>query len=185
MVQRRDDSDVVDIEMQDQQPQPKGIKKFNKDLNNGIKKTGTAVGSVAQDFFNFLKRGNVVDLAVGVVMGAAFTAIVNSLVNDLITPIIGLATEKNLENTFIVIKCKRVNGSVDSSCVEGKQGNYSTVAAANAAGALTVNWGRFIQVCINFLIISAFIYFFIKIYGATFLRVAPKPEPKTKACQFW
>ncbi|KAJ3091875.1 hypothetical protein HDU96_002911 [Phlyctochytrium bullatum] len=167
---------------------PRGIKKFGKDLERGVKQTGQAVGSVAQDFFNFLKRGNVIDLAVGVIMGAAFTAIVNSLVNDLITPVIGLATEKNLENTFVVIRCGRNDTptgrvKIDPLCQEGKQYPYPTVASAAAAGALTVNWGRFIQIVFNFLVISAFVYFMVKIYSATFLRVVKQPV-KTKPCQF-
>ncbi|KAJ3107665.1 hypothetical protein HDU97_003659 [Phlyctochytrium planicorne] len=177
-----------DIEMQEAHEidpntgRPRGLKKFVKE---DLKKTGKAVGSVAQDFINFLKRGNVVDLAVGVVMGAAFTAIVNSVVNDLITPIIGLATENNLENTFVVIKCKKVNGiQTDQTCKVGSQGNYTTVAIANAAGAITINWGRFIQIVINFIIIAAIIYFFVKIYSNTFLRVVPKPAPKTRPCDY-
>ncbi|KAL2913150.1 hypothetical protein HK105_207391 [Polyrhizophydium stewartii] len=151
------------------------FKQAGEQLKGGAIKSVKAVGSVLDDFKEFLNRGNVVDLAVGIVMGAAFTAIVNSFVNDLITPFIGLATQNNLENSFIIIRCP---GNV-TDC--HNKGLWSTPADANKAGAVTWNWGRFLQTCINFVIISAIIYFIVKAYAAAFRR--KKPDT-TKDCPF-
>ncbi|KAI8834661.1 large-conductance mechanosensitive channel [Chytridium lagenaria] len=138
--QKPDTIDNVQIEVTTGRTKTKTDLVVSKSSIKTWVKSVKALARLAKQFHQLSQRGNVVDLAVGVVMGAAFTAIVNSLVNDIITPIIGLATEKNLENTFVVIKCKVVNGTKDPNCIEGKQGNYSTVTAANAAGALTLNW---------------------------------------------
>ncbi|KAJ3107660.1 hypothetical protein HDU97_003654 [Phlyctochytrium planicorne] len=163
---------------------PSQRKTAGQALKGGAKKTGQAVGSVLKDFVEFLKRGNVVDLAVGIVMGAAFTAVVTSVVNDLITPVIGLATQTNLENAFIVIKCKPdpINGTIDGRCVEGKQGGYTTIAIANASGAITWNWGRFVQTVINFIMISLIVFLMLKAYTAAFLR--KKAAVTTRSCSF-
>ncbi|KAJ3208807.1 hypothetical protein HDU67_006527 [Dinochytrium kinnereticum] len=170
-------SDTIAVEMRDT------VANAGDKLKGGAQKTGKAVNSLLNDFIAFLSRGSVVDLAVGIIIGAAFTAIVTSLVNDLITPLIGMATENSLENSFIVIKCKKnLNGTRDPLCEEGKQGIYNTIAAANLAGAVTWNWGRFVQTCINFLLISLIVFFLVKAYSAAFLR--KKPAPTTKACEF-
>ncbi|KAJ1552119.1 hypothetical protein HK405_012586 [Cladochytrium tenue] len=154
------------------------MKKFGSDLGSGIKKTGTAVGSVWEDFIKFINRGSVVDLAVGVVMGAAFTAIVNSFVSDLITPVIGLASQKNLVNNFLVIRCS----SNSTICRTGSEHPYSTLTAAQTDGAVTWNWGSFINTVINFILISIFVFILVKLYAAAFLRFKKKDPPKTKAC---
>ncbi|KAJ3325266.1 hypothetical protein HDU76_013220 [Blyttiomyces sp. JEL0837] len=111
------------------------LKKFGKGVGNGLLKTAGAVHSVWQDFANFIKRGNVVDLAVGIVIGGAFTSIVTSAVNDLITPIIGLASEKNLENLFVVLKCPGTNTTLSAACHIGGDHKYPTIAIASADGA--------------------------------------------------
>src|SRR5260370_1050464 len=87
-----------------------------------------------REFRDFAMRGNVIDLAIGIIIGAAFTTIVNSLVNDLITPPIGLLL-----------------GGVDFSdfFVTLKGGSYPTLAAAKAAGAVTINYGLFINAIIR------------------------------------
>jgi len=101
---------------------------------------------IVDEFRTFAMRGSVIDLAVGVVVGAAFTAIVNSLVKDIITPPIGLALGGiDFTNFFIVLK--------------GKAG-LATLKAAQDAGAVTINYGAFIQAIINFLIV-AFVLFLI------------------------
>jgi large conductance mechanosensitive channel len=116
------------------------------------------------EFRAFIMRGNVVDLAVGIVIGAAFTGVVNSLVKDVINPVIGLAL-----------------GGVDFSNwffpLNGK--HYDTLAAAQQAGAATVNVGLFINAIINFLIVSFAIFWVIKALTKLHVRHDPAPAGPT------
>ncbi len=100
-----------------------------------------------QEFKAFIARGNVIDLAVGIIMGAAFTAIVNSLVKDVIMPPIGVIT-----------------GGVDFSelYINLSGGDYPSLAAATEAGAATINYGIFINTIINFLIVSLAVFILVK-----------------------
>ncbi|KAH6574319.1 hypothetical protein BASA50_007779 [Batrachochytrium salamandrivorans] len=150
-------------------------KGLGSQIKGGAFKSVKAVGSVLDDFKAFLSKGNVVDLAVGLVMGAAFTAIVTSFVADLITPLIGLATQSNLENMFYILRCP----ANASNCRE--VGNYGTTAEANKVGVVTWNYGRFIQICINFVIISIIVFLIVKLYTASFRREEPGP---VKDCAF-
>ncbi|MFA5400845.1 MAG: large conductance mechanosensitive channel protein MscL [Dehalococcoidia bacterium] len=124
------------------------------------------------DFKAFIMRGNVVDMAVGIVIGAAFGAIVSSVVKDVMMPPIGLLLGNiDFSNLSIVIK-------------EGTMpGPYSSLAAAQAAGAVTINYGLFINTLINFLIIAAVVFFFIV---RPLARLQPKKEgaPATKDCPY-
>ena len=128
--------------------------------------------SMLTDFKAFIMRGNVVDMAVGIVIGAAFGAIVSSIVKDVMMPPIGM-----------------VLGNIDFSdlCVVIKEGAtpgpYSSLAAAQAAGAVTLNYGLFINTLINFLIIAVVVFFFIV---RPIARLQPKKEaaPATKDCPF-
>ena len=96
-----------------------------------------------KEFKEFAMRGNVVDMAVGIIIGAAFGTIVNSLVQDVIMPPIGLLLGRiDFSNFFAVLKEGRVAGP------------YGTVAAARAAGAVTMNYGVFINTVISFLIVA-------------------------------
>ena len=100
-----------------------------------------------KEFREFIARGNVMDLAVGIIIGAAFTAIVNSLVNDLINPIIGLVTGGiDFSNLFLAF-------STDS---------FPTVATAEAAGVAVFRYGSFLTAVINFLIIAWVVFLLIK-----------------------
>lgn len=100
-----------------------------------------------QEFREFIMRGNVVDLAVAVVIGAAFTAVVNSFVQDIITPILGLATGGiDFGNLYINLSGK----------------SYETYAAAKAAGAAVIGYGAFIQSIISFLIVALAIFMIVK-----------------------
>jgi large conductance mechanosensitive channel len=121
-----------------------------------------------KDFKEFIMRGNVIDLAIAVIIGAAFGAIVNSLVNDIVMPLIGQATGKvNFTDLFISL-----NGV-----------KYATLADAQAAGAATINYGIFINTIINFLIIAFVI--FIVIRQVNRMKKTPAPEaPTTKECPF-
>jgi large conductance mechanosensitive channel len=116
-----------------------------------------------REFREFAMRGNVIDLAVGIIIGAAFTTIVNSLVNDLIMPPIGLMI-----------------GGIDFSSffVTLKGGSFPTLEAAKAAGAVTVNYGLFINAVLRFVIVAFAIFIMVKQFNR--LRVqepAPPPEP--------
>jgi large conductance mechanosensitive channel len=125
-----------------------------------------------KEFREFAMRGNVVDLAVGVVIGAAFGTIVNALVNDLIMPPIGLLLGGvDFSNLFIVLK-------------EGAKapGPYATLADAKAAAAVTVNIGVFINTIINFVIVAFSIFMVVKAVNAARRQppapaVPPAPTP--------
>lgn len=100
-----------------------------------------------QEFREFIMRGNVVDLAVAVVIGAAFTAVVNSFVQDVITPILGLLTGGiDFGNLYINLSGK----------------SYETYAAAKADGAAVIGYGAFIQSIISFLIVALAIFMIVK-----------------------
>ncbi|KAJ3147191.1 hypothetical protein HDU89_005788 [Geranomyces variabilis] len=165
-------------------------------LSNGALKGAKAVSGVAKDFQEFLNRGNVVDLYVlpfvllawvlvspfGIVMGAAFTSIVTSFITDLISPLISLATRANLSNNFLVLRCPKNNGTNTypprANCAE----KWAVTADAQKEGAVTFNWGSFLQVCFNFMVISIIVFFIVKMYSAAFRR--GKAEVKTKECTF-
>src|SRR5579862_7767458 len=121
-------------------------------------------------------RGNVVDLAVGVIIGAAFGAIVKSLVDDLIMPPIGLLTGGiDFANKFIVLKAGLK-----------APGPYGSLADAKAAGAVTMNYGVFVNQTVTFLIIAASIFLLVRMVarlGSPALTAAAAP-PATKACPF-
>lgn len=130
--------------------------------------------SFIKEFKEFASRGNVIDLAVGVMIGAAFQAIVNSVVNDLVNPIIGLFTNGiSFDNMFVAL--------------DGE--SYNSIAAAQEAGAPVLNFGSFIMAVINFLIVAFVIFLMVK--GINKLRdVTPlkkeeeEVEPTEKECPF-
>src|SRR5664279_2652172 len=97
-----------------------------------------------KDFKAFIMKGNVIDMAVGIIIGIAFGLIINSIVKDVIMPPIGLALGNvDFQNLFAVLK----NGA--------DPGPYASLTAAQAAGAITINYGVFINTLINFIIIAA------------------------------
>lgn len=118
------------------------------------------------EFKKFIMRGNVLDLAIGVIIGAAFGKIVTSLVNDIFMPLIGLALGKMDFSNFFV----SLNGQ-----------NYPTLAAAKAAGAPTINYGLFVNTVLEFLII-AFVIFLIVKQVNRLMPPPPAPAPSTKDC---
>ena len=121
-----------------------------------------------QDFKGFLVRGNVVDLAVALVIGAAFGAIVTSLVNDILMPPIGLALKgADFTNLFVSLTGQ----------------SYPSLAAAKAAGAPTVNYGIFINTIISFAIV-AFAMFMVVRHTARFRPAPAPPAATTRECPF-
>lgn len=123
--------------------------------------------SIKQEFKEFIMRGNVIDLAVGMVVGTAFSNIVKSLVDDVIMPPIGLILGGVDFSDFFIILKKPANTSVDA---------YATLETAKAAGAVTLNVGLFINTVISFLIVATAIFFLVKAINT--LRNKPEPEKK-------
>jgi large conductance mechanosensitive channel len=122
-----------------------------------------------KEFKEFALKGNVVDLAIGVIIGAAFGPIVSSLVNDLIMPPIGLVIGGvDFSNLFVVLK-------------EGSKMPvpYASLAEAKAAGAVTLNIGVFINVVMNFLIVAGAVFFVVS--GINRLRRQPAAAPPPAA----
>lgn len=128
-----------------------------------------------KEFKEFAMRGNVVDMAVGIVIGAAFGTIVKSFVDDVLMPPIGLLLGNvDFSNLFITLK-------------EGSKavGPYASLAAAKAAGAVTLNLGVFINTIISFIIIAFAVFLVIKgINRMKREKEAPPVEPTTKECPF-
>lgn len=123
-----------------------------------------------KEFREFAMRGNVIDLAVGVVIGAAFGKIVDSLVKDIIMPPLGFLIGKvDFTNIFLTL-------------AEGKvAGPYATLDAAKSAGAVTINFGQFINHFISFLIVAFAIFLVVKVINRLKREEAPAPaaEPVT------
>jgi large conductance mechanosensitive channel len=125
-----------------------------------------------EEFKKFAMKGNMVDMAVGIVIGAAFGAIVKSLVSDILMPPIGiLMGNVNFSDLFVVLK-------------EGTTpGPFATLAAAKDAGAVTLNYGLLINTIVNFLIVAFAIFFVVR--GINRLKEqeeASPAEPTTKEC---
>jgi large conductance mechanosensitive channel len=117
------------------------------------------------EFRAFIMRGNVVDLAVGIVVGVAFTGVVNSLVKDVFNPLLGLVVGGiDFSNVFWAL-----NGQ-----------HYATLADAQHAGAATLNLGLFINAIINFLIVGFAIFWVVKALTRLHLREDPQAGPKAE-----
>ncbi len=123
-----------------------------------------------KEFKDFIMRGNVLDLAVGIVIGAAFASVINSLVNDIIMPPIGfMLGGVNFGDLFI---------SLDGQ-------DYASLTAAQDAGAATINYGLFINAIITFLIVSFIIFLIIKsVNNMQRAEVEAPAAPTTKECPF-
>ena len=124
-------------------------------------------------FRDFVMRGNVLDLAVAVIIGAAFTKIVNSMVEDIIMPPIGLLLGKvDFTNLFVVLRDGTKAGPP-----------YTTLAEAKAAGAVTMNYGMFLSNIVTFLIVALVVYLMIR----SVTRLGPKKADApatTKDCPY-
>lgn len=123
-----------------------------------------------EEFKKFALKGNMIDLAVGVIIGGAFNGIVSSLVNDIVMPVLSLFTGKlDFSNWFIAL--------------DGNK--YATAAAAAEAGAATLNYGNFISGVINFIIMAIVVFVMVKtINKLKTQESAPVAAPTTKKCPY-
>ena len=122
-----------------------------------------------KEFRDFAMRGNVIDLAVGVIIGAAFGKIVTSLVSDIIMPPIGLILgQVDFSNLFVNLSRK----------------SYQTIAEAKAAGAPTLNFGLFINNIIDFLIVAFAVFIMVHQLSRLVRKPAPPPPVTTKECPY-
>ena len=127
------------------------------------------------EFRKFIARGNVLDMAVGIIVGAAFTTVVKSLVDDILMPPIG-----------------RLTGGVDFSdlYINLSGGEYASLAEAREAGAATINYGLFLNNLITFLIVATVVFMLVRSYNRLLEAVARKeaedapPPPSEKECPF-
>lgn len=125
-----------------------------------------------KEFKAFAMRGNVVDMAVGIIIGAAFGAIVKSLVDDVIMPPIGmLMGNVDFSNLYVVLK----EGAAAAA-------PYASLADAKKAGAVTINYGVFINSVISFLIVAFAVFMLIRSINR--LKQAEAPAATTKECPF-
>jgi len=120
-----------------------------------------------KEFREFVMRGNVIDLAVGIILGAAFGRIVTSLINDVIMPPVGLVLGRvNFADLFINLSGTPV----------------ATLAAAKAAGLPTINYGVFLNTVLDFLVVAFVI--FVVVRQVNYLRRQPEAAPTTKECRY-
>jgi large conductance mechanosensitive channel len=126
-----------------------------------------------KEFKEFAMRGNVVDMAVGIIIGAAFGSIVKSLVDDVLMPVIGLLLGNvDFSNFFLVLKAGKVPGP------------YATMVEAKAATAVTMNYGLFINSIVTFLIVAFAVFLLIKQINSLKRREEVPAAPTTKECPF-
>lgn len=143
------------------------LKDIKPDIDLGdVKKASKGFIS---DFKEFAMKGNVVDLAIGMIIGSAFTSIVNSLVNDVITPVIGSLTG-GLDFSELFI-------SLDGT-------HYDSLAQATEAGAAILSYGNFITAIINFLIVALVIFIVFKKLLAPKKQEEAPAAPTTKECPY-
>ncbi len=139
-------------------------------MTEKIKKAAGKGKGFAAEFREFIMRGNVMDMAVGVIIGGAFQKIISSLVDDIIMPLISVLTGGiDFNNMFV---------SLDGS-------SYDTLEAAKEAGAATLNYGTFITVVINFILMALVIFCLVKTMNKIAARVAKDEEEApatTKIC---
>ncbi|KAJ3328322.1 hypothetical protein HDU76_010167 [Blyttiomyces sp. JEL0837] len=126
-----------------------------------ISNTTKAAKTWMDDFKSFVARGNVVDLATGVIIGGAFGAIVSSIVDDILSPFISLFVGTQLQNAFLYLR------DPDPALCKQKQNPctyFATPTEAHEYGAITLNYGHLLQLTINFFIVALILFLFIRLY---------------------
>ena len=145
---------------------------MNNDLKIEVKKTKEKSTGFIQEFKDFAMRGNIIDMAIGIIIGIAFGAIFTSIVNDIIMPPIGLLLGKvDFANLFAVLK----EGST--------AGPYLSLSAAKAAGAVTLNYGIFINTIISFIIVALVMFLIVKSINKVKKKENEKPA-EVKECPY-
>jgi large conductance mechanosensitive channel len=125
-----------------------------------------------KEFKQFALKGNVIDMAVGIIIGVAFSGIVSSLVADMLMPPLGLLFGYDFSNLFVTLK-------------QGvAAGPYATLADAKKAGAVTLNYGVFVNAVVNFLIVAFSMFLLISGVKRLWVEPAPQAPPPTKECAF-
>lgn len=122
-----------------------------------------------KEFKEFALKGNVIDLAIGIIIGAAFNKVVQSLVNDMIMPLVGLLIGK-MDFSALFVN------------LSGKQ--FESLAEAKKAGAATLNYGLFINTLVDFLIMALVVFFMVKQINRLKREAPVAPAPETKDCPF-
>jgi large conductance mechanosensitive channel len=131
------------------------------------------VGGMWKDFKAFVLRGNVMDLAVGVIIGAAFGNVVKSLVDDVIMPVIGVVTGGvDFTDKFVLLK----QGAT-------APGPYPTLAAAKEAGAVALTYGVFVNTVLTFLIVALAVFVIVRAVNRLYRKPA-EPTPDTQPCPY-
>jgi large conductance mechanosensitive channel len=126
-----------------------------------------------KEFKEFALRGNMVDMAVGIIIGAAFGTIAKSLVDDVIMPPIGLLLGGvDFADFFVLLKAGAPGGP------------YTSLANAEAAGAVTVNYGVFVNAVISFLVVALVMFFLVRVMNRIRREEKAPAEPATKECPF-
>lgn len=127
-----------------------------------------------QEFREFALRGNVVDMAVGIVIGGAFGTIASSLVNNILMPPIGLLLgDVDFADLFLVLKAGPGSGPP-----------YPTLAAAQEAGAVSINYGLFINSMVSFVIVAAAMFFVVRAMNRMQRDEPKEPEPAPRKCPY-
>ncbi len=151
---------------------PEGVEKMAENEKKGAVAAAEKTKGFVGEFKKFIMRGNVLDMAIGIIIGGAFQAIISSLVNDIIMPVITLLTGGiDFTNWFVAL-----DGS-----------SYATLDAAKEAGAATLNYGVFITAIINFLLMALVVFLIVKSMNKAADKFKKKEEeaPKTtKICPF-
>lgn len=140
--------------------------------------------SLLADFKKFALRGNLIDLAIGFTVGAAFTTVVKSLVNDIIMPPVGLITGgKDFSDLYFILKMP------DGAAVP--EGGFNSLEDAQAAGAVTIDYGEFFNACFSLLIIALAMFIIIRVVNRldeeldeVFGEPPPEDEPSDKKCDY-
>jgi len=126
-----------------------------------------------KEFKQFALRGNVIDMAVGIIIGVAFSGIISSLVADMLMPPLGLLVGYDFSNLFVTLK----QGAAQA-------GPYATLADAKKAAAVTLNYGVFINTVVNFLIVAFSMFLLIRGVKKLWVEPAPASPPATKECPY-
>jgi large conductance mechanosensitive channel len=126
-----------------------------------------------KEFKAFIARGNVLDLAVAVIIGAAFGAVVKSFVDDVIMPPIGLATGgADFSDLYVLLRAG-----------EAAPPPYASLAAAKEAGAVTLNYGAFLNTVLSFLIVALAVFMLVRLANRLYAKPLP-PTPDTRPCPY-